>query len=108
MIYRRLLLSSLRRVKMLALTVCLVVLVGQEIARAATIGLGDVTTTLRPTFFVDDATNGGGDTSVITQPSSGYYNRSFAGLLNTNQGLTPITLTGFGFSPNSNLPLLIF
>ena len=72
-----------------------------EDATAATIARGTVTPTLRPTFFVDEAATGGGD-ATVTQPAVASYNRSFAGLLNTNQGPTPITLTGFGFASSSS------
>ena len=69
-------------------------------ARAATIGTGDVTSALGPTFFVDDALIGGTDLT-ITQPTVAIYNRSFAGLLNSNQGLSRVTLTGFGFASST-------
>ena len=75
-------------------------IIGLASAEAATIGTGDVTASLGPTFFVDDAVTGGGDVT-ITQPVGGTYNRSFAGLLNTNQGLSRVTLTGFGFATST-------
>jgi hypothetical protein len=69
-------------------------------ARAATIGAGDVSSALGPTFFVDDAVSGG-DEVTITGPAASAYNRSFAGLLTTNQGLSQVTLTGFGFATST-------
>ncbi len=80
-----------------ALVIILLVLVGQGSAWAATIATGNVTTALGPNFFVDDAVTGGTDTTV-TQPSVANYNRSFAGQLSAYQGLTRISLTGFGFA----------
>ncbi|MEY3897167.1 MAG: hypothetical protein RLZZ214_2688, partial [Verrucomicrobiota bacterium] len=72
----------------------------REGARAATISPGDVTAALGPTFFADDAVIGGGDVT-ITQPAGASYIRSFAGLLNPNQGLSRVTLTGFGFATST-------
>jgi hypothetical protein len=64
---------------------------------AADILKGDVTSLLGPSFFIDDATNGGVDTDV-NQPSSVFLTRSFGGLLTANQGPTRVSLTGFGFA----------
>lgn len=75
-------------------------LAGGASAGAATIAIGDATSALHPSFFVDDAVIGGTDTTV-SQPSVAGYNRSFAGLLNPNQGPTPVTLTGFAFASSS-------
>lgn len=89
---------------LLAPLACLALIAGNHATQAAAIGIGNVTTTLRPSFFVDEAATGGTDT-ILTQPltgPAGTYNRSFAGLLNTNQGPTPITLTGFGFAANGS------
>ena len=71
--------------------------------RAATIGIGEVTSALGPTFFVDDASTGGGDTSALVQPAVGSYTRSFAGLVNSYQGRSRVMLTGFGFA-TANAP----
>ena len=70
-------------------------------ARAATISAGDVTVSLGPTFFLDEATNGGGDAD-INQPSVPSYLRTFTGLLTSNQGPTRVTLTGFGFAAHTS------
>ncbi len=82
---------------LLALAAGFLSLSGRENLQAAMISPGDVTTTLGPTFFVDDAATGGSDTSVPQTTGTG-YNRIFAGLLNANQGPTRVTLTGFGFA----------
>jgi autotransporter-associated beta strand protein len=89
-----------RRAALLPLAAGLWLLAGRETTGAATIASGNVTTALGPTFFVDDAVTGGTDTTV-TQPAVAAYNRSFAGLLSTNQGPTRITLTGFGFASSA-------
>lgn len=83
--------------KLLILSPLLALLAGRE-ALAATIAVGDVTTTLGPSFFVDDASVGGTDPAVVTQPAGASYNRSFAGLLSPKQGRTRLALTGFGFA----------
>ncbi len=69
---------------------------------AATMQAGNVTTALGPTFFVDDAANGGSDTD-IHQDTTGPYNfdRHFNGRLIRNQGPTRVTLTGFGFATHT-------
>lgn len=69
--------------------------------RAATIQAGDVTLALGPTFFLDEAANGGGDAD-IHEPNVLAYDRSFSGLLTRNQGATRVTLTGFGFAAHTN------
>jgi hypothetical protein len=69
--------------------------------RAAAIQPGNVTTTLGPTFFVDDASNGGSDTD-INQPSNPAFDRNFNGLLTPDQGPTRVTLTGFGFATHTS------
>ncbi len=89
------------RVVTLPLIACLGLITGGAITSAATIGIGDVTAKLGPTFFVDDAVIGGND-ATITQPAGQSYIRSFAGLLNSNQGLTRVTLNGFGFANSSS------
>lgn len=76
-------------------------LAGPAMLRAASIEAGDVTTLLGPTFFVDDASNGGTDTD-INQPTVAAYNRFFDGLLTRNQGPTRVTLTGFGFAAHTS------
>ncbi len=68
---------------------------------ATTIQSGNVTTSLGPTFFIDDALNGGSDTD-INQPGIGVFNRNFNGLLKRNQGPTKVTLTGFGFAAHTS------
>ncbi len=62
---------------------------------------GDVTTILGPSFFVDDASDGGGDTD-INQPSVPSFTRLFSGLLTANQGPTRVILTGFGFAAHTS------
>lgn len=69
--------------------------------RAADFVAGNVTTNLGPTFFVDDAANGGTDTD-INQPAVTALNRNFNGLLTRNQGPTRINLTGFGFATHTS------
>jgi hypothetical protein len=69
--------------------------------RAAAIQPGNVTTGLGPTFFVDDASNGGSDTD-INQPSNTAFDRNFNGLLTRDQGPTRIILTGFGFATHTS------
>ncbi len=69
--------------------------------QAATMQAGNITTQLGPTFFVDDATNGGSDTD-IHQPSAPVFNRKFNGLLTRNQGPTRVVLTGFGFATHTS------
>lgn len=68
--------------------------------RAATIPQGDVTSSLGPGFFVDDASTGGGDVTV-TQPAVASYTRSLAGLLSPQTGPARLTFTGFGFATSS-------
>ncbi len=70
---------------------------------AATIQAGNVTTALGPTFFLDEAVNGGVDTD-LNQPSAAVLLRSFTGLLTPNQGPTRVSLTGFGFALHSSAP----
>lgn len=68
---------------------------------AAIIQTGNVTTVLGPTFFVDDAANGGADTDYWAGGS--FTNvRTFGGLLSTNQGPTRVTFTGFGFAAHTS------
>ncbi len=64
---------------------------------------GNVTTALGPTFFVDDAVNGGTDTD-IHQDTTGPINfdRHFNGQLTRNQGPTRVDLTGFGFATHTS------
>jgi autotransporter-associated beta strand protein len=69
--------------------------------RAATIQAGDITALLGPTFFIDDASNGGGDTD-INQPNVPSYLRYFNGLLTSNQGPTRVILTGLGFAAHTS------
>ncbi len=92
--------SRLSQTGTLPLLAALWVIATGTTARAATIGIGDVTSALGPAFFVDDAVIGGGDVTV-TQPSVASYNRSFAGLLTPNMGPTRVTLTGFGFATST-------
>ena len=68
---------------------------------AASIINADVTGTLGPAFFVDEAATGGSDVTV-NQPSVGSYARNFSGLLTPNQGRTGISITGFGFATLNN------
>jgi hypothetical protein len=93
--------SCLRSSRLLALLACPWLLAHGPPARAATIGQGDATTALGPAFFVDDASAGGSD-ATVTQPTVASYTRSFAGLLNINQGPTRVVLTGFGFASSSS------
>ena len=74
-----------------------VALTASATLRAATIRAGNVTTELGPTFFLDEATNGGVDTD-LHQPNAAVLLRSFSGLLTPNQGPTRVVLTGFGFA----------
>ena len=85
---RRLLVASATFLSWLALP---------DSVQAASIEAGNVTTTLGPKFFLDEATNGGVDTD-LNQPGVAYLVRSFNGLLTPNQGPTRIVLTGFGFA----------
>lgn len=79
-----------------------VLLVASPLAlNAATIQQGNVTLSLGPTFFIDDALNGGSDTD-INQPSVGIFNRNFNGLLALNQGPTKVSLTGLGFAAHTS------
>ena len=92
----------LRRVRTLALLAGLGCYFATGVsARAATISTGDVTASLGPTFFVDDAVNGGTDTD-INQPSVAAFDRIFSGLLTRNQGPARVTLTGFGFAAHTS------
>ncbi len=83
------------------LATLLLVLAAPTAVRAATIQAGNVTTTLGPTFFMDDALNGGTDTD-INQPGVGVFDRYFNGQLTRNQGPTHVTLTGFGFAAHTS------
>jgi hypothetical protein len=87
---------SYRRV-ILAASTLLFMIAGSASLNAAIIQSGNVTTTLGPTFFIDEATNGGVDTD-LHQPNSAVLLRSFNGLLTPNQGPTRVVLTGFGFA----------
>ncbi len=69
--------------------------------RAANFQAVDVTNTLGPTFFLDNAANGGGDTD-INQPNAPSYDRTFTGQLTANQGPTRVTFTGFGFTTHTS------
>ncbi len=84
-----------------ALAASLITLATTATLRAATIQAGDVTNVLGPTFFVDDAANGGTDTD-IHQPTVAAFNRLFNGLLSREQGPTRLTLTGFGFATHTS------
>lgn len=84
-------------VRLRVLAALLFVIAAPASLRAATIQAGNVTTTLGPTFFIDEATNGGVDTD-LHQPNSAVLLRSFNGLLTPNQGPTKVSLTGFGFA----------
>ncbi|MGL5018243.1 MAG: glycosyl hydrolase, partial [Luteolibacter sp.] len=68
--------------------------------QAGTFQQGDVTTLLGPTFFIDEATNGGVDTDLHQDGTNttAFLLRSFNGLLKPNQGPTRVVLTGFGFA----------
>ncbi len=68
---------------------------------AAIIQATNVTEVLGPTFFIDDAANGGTDTD-INQPGTAVLERSFTGLLARNQGPARVTLTGFGFATHTS------
>jgi hypothetical protein len=78
----------------------LFVFVSANSLRASIIQTGNVTAVLGPTFFLDDATNGGTDTDYNTNGS--YTNiRTFGGLLTRDQGPTRVTFTGFGFAAHT-------
>jgi hypothetical protein len=68
---------------------------------ATSIVEGDVTTTLGPTFFLDDTTLGGSDTDII-QPGGLSAIRLFNGQLTPNQGPTRILITGIGFATHTS------
>ncbi len=85
----------------LSLAALLFALVASASLRAATIAAGNVTTALGPTFFIDDATNGGGDVDYFANGSYGNI-RTFGGLLTRNQGPTRVTLTGLGFAAHTS------
>ena len=93
--------TRLLRIRILPLVAWLWLTVGGKITWAATISPGDVTAALGPTFFVDNAATGGGD-ATLAQPTVASYNRSFGDLLNINQGLSRVTLTGFGFASSTD------
>ncbi|MGL4399427.1 MAG: glycosyl hydrolase [Luteolibacter sp.] len=67
---------------------------------AGTIQLGNVTNLLGPTFFIDEATNGGVDTDLHQDGTNktAFLLRSFNGLLTPNHGPSRLVLTGFGFA----------
>jgi len=94
---------SRRRHAILAMAAVLLVATDVHGLRAATIQTGNVTTALGPTFFVDDATNGGGDAD-INQPTVASYVRRFSGLLTPGMGPARVTLTGFGFAAHTDGP----
>ena len=68
---------------------------------AQIIQTGNVTSVLGPTFFLDDATNGGTDTDYNTTNGSYTNIRTFGGLLTRDQGPTRVTFTGFGFAAHT-------
>lgn len=76
-------------------------LISPATTSAATIEAGDVTSALGPSFFIDEAANGGTDTD-INQPGAASFDRSFSGLLTRNQGPTRVTLTGIGFATHTS------
>jgi hypothetical protein len=92
---------SPRRRPFASLIVALVVLAVPVGIRAASIEAGNVTSSLGPVFFVDDASNGGTDTD-INQPAVPSFIRNFSGPLTRNQGPTRISLTGFGFAAHTS------
>lgn len=69
-------------------------------SHAATIAKLDVTSTLGPNFFLDDALVGGTDASV-NQPAVATFTRSF-GTLNVGVGGTTINITGIGWALNGS------
>jgi autotransporter-associated beta strand protein len=69
--------------------------------QAADIVAGDVTSTLGPSFFVDDASNGGSDTDINHNATASFV-RLFNGLLTPNQGPTRVVITGFGFCTHTS------
>jgi hypothetical protein len=87
----------------LAAGIPLLALAAAGSVQAATMQAGNVTTALGPTFFVDDAANGGSDTD-IHQDTTGPINfdRNFNGQLTPNQGPTRVALTGFGFATHTS------
>ncbi|MEY3895007.1 MAG: hypothetical protein RLZZ214_526, partial [Verrucomicrobiota bacterium] len=88
---------------MAALAVSLGAFAAPTDLRAATIQAGNVTTSLGPSFFMDEAVNGGVDTD-LNQPNTAVLLRSFGGLLSPNQGPTRVVLTGFGFALHPSAP----
>jgi autotransporter-associated beta strand protein len=69
--------------------------------RASTFQAGDVTSNLGPTFFVDDASNGGSDTD-FSHNATLSFTRLFHGQLAPNQGPTRVILSGFGFATHTS------
>ena len=67
------------------------------VSHAATIVAGDVTTTLGPNFFIDDAAGGGGDFNS----SDASFQRDF-GALNVGSGGTEITVGGIGWASSGS------
>jgi len=86
-----------------ALAASLLALASSAPLRAATIQAGDATSTLGPTFFVDDVTSGGGDADIGHNATFSYL-RLFNGQLTPNQGPTRVVLTGFGFFAHPDIP----
>jgi hypothetical protein len=85
----------------MALAVSIVALTAPSSLRAASFQASDVTATLGPSFFVDDAVLGGADTD-ISHGSTASFLRLFNGLLAPNQGPTRVVITGFGFATHTS------
>ncbi|TWT47845.1 hypothetical protein [Botrimarina hoheduenensis] len=84
-------------------TLCVACLVPLS-AQAALISLGDPTTELEGSLFLNDATTGGGDTAIITPPGSLNPARYFDldGLPGAPGVGGVVTIQGFGFATNAS------
>lgn len=67
---------------------------------ASTFQAGNITDQLGPTFFVDDASKGGGDADFSNNTTQSFI-RLFNGQLTPNQGLTRVIFSGFGFATHT-------
>jgi hypothetical protein len=90
--------GALKRLRGCALVPCLL---AAPFLSAATIQEGDVTSSLGPTFFVDDTTLGGSDIDIGHNTTASFI-RLFNGQLTPNQGPTRVVLTGFGFATHTS------
>jgi hypothetical protein len=90
--------GALKRLRDCALLPCLL---AAPVLSAATIEEGDITSSLGPTFFVDDTTLGGSDIDIGHNTTVSFI-RLFNGQLAANQGPTRVVLTGFGFATHTS------